>query len=710
MSSNPFVLDVTEYKRDINPLAHYVAQTAHYFSLRTGRPYEECVTYIRENLKPTGKFPFKDPKVTYNERMDNGDREQKEGTLSGYLFESIRNEELIVPTFTTYIPPHVQKSFLAEYIEQNVADRGRAKKAMLKAKKEGNTFMAAFKKGEQSGKKVNNNAISGAHVSSSTPLHNKSAHSTLTSNCRVTSGYGNANNEKFLLGNRHYFAPQIVRNNILSITTHCDFDEMARVMEKYGIVYPSVDDVMDVIRYSTELYWHTPAHLDELRRLVQRLTPIARAAFVYVGDLYHLRKYNDEFVRTLMSRLSAKATVVDPDPKATLRELPEVNRHLAAQICGEEMRGKKDEDLDGTELEGIYAATTRNITEVVDDYADLIRAFWVTDNVPASVAHFPDSIRRTALTSDTDSTIFTVQDWVLWHQKKISLSDEAQAVAASAVYLAAQTITHVLARMSKNFGIANDKLFVIAMKNEFFFPVFVPTNVAKHYYALISCQEGVLFKEFDKERKGVQLKNSNAPRFITEEGFKMMDHILYTTYDGNLISLNHLLKWVGDIERGVIKSISEGGYEFFRMGQIKPADAYKKEADKSNYAHYTFWQEVFADKYGDSEPPPFIFIKVSTDCDTPRKTREWLAQMKDRTIAAKIEAYMARTGKSYFSTFYLPERCVATNGMPEEIMEAINVRKVIKDTCKVFYMLLETVGWYTTNDDDKIRLLVSDLH
>lgn len=710
MSSNPFVLDVTEYKRDINVLSHYITHTARYLSLRTGRPYAEALEYVRENVKPAGRFPFKDPQVTFNERKDNGDREQKTGSLTGYIFDSIKNEELIVPTFTTYIPPHVQKSFLAEYIEQNVADRGRAKKAMLKAKKEGNEFMAALKKGEQSGKKVSNNSISGAHVSSSTPLVNKSAHSTLTSNCRVTSGYGNANNEKFLLGNRHYFAPQTVRDNIISIIMHTDLEFMQTVMDKYGIRHPSVEETMETIEYSTKLYWLSPPHMAELHRLVRTLTPIERSAFVYVGDMYHLRKYNDAVVREFMTMLSAKVQAEDPNPEQTLGECPEVNRHLAAQICGEEMRGKKDEDLIGTKLHGVYAATTRNITNVIDSYADLIRAFWVTDNVPASVAHFPDSIRRSALTSDTDSTIFTVQDWIQWYQGDITFDDAATAVAASAVYLAAQTITHVLARMSKNFGVANDKLHVIAMKNEFFFPVFVPTNVAKHYYALVSCQEGVLFKEFDKERKGVQLKNSNAPRFITDEGFRMMDYIMYTTYEGKKISLNYLLKWVADIERNVVKSISEGGYEFFRMGQIKPADGYKKEADKSNYAHYTLWQEIFAEKYGDSEPPPFIYIKVSTDCDTPRKTREWLDAMKDRTIAEKIERYMARTGKKYFSTFYVPERCVATNGMPDEIFSAINVRKVIMDICKVFYMLLETVGYYTTNDNPKIRMLVSDIY
>ena len=49
------------------------------------------------------------------------------------------------------------------------------------------------------------------------------------------------------------------------------------------------------------------------------------------------------------------------------------------------------------------------------------------------------------------------------------------------------------------------------MKNEYKFDVFVPTQVAKHYYASIGCQEGNLYKAQEPEIKGVHLKSSNAP-------------------------------------------------------------------------------------------------------------------------------------------------------------------------------------------------------
>ncbi|WP_227625177.1 family B DNA polymerase, partial [Klebsiella pneumoniae] len=65
---------------------------------------------------------------------------------------------------------------------------------------------------------------------------------------------------------------------------------------------------------------------------------------------------------------------------------------------------------------------------VLGDYAILINAFWVTNNMPASVAWIRDSVRQVAITSDTDSTIFTVQDWVQWYCGKVDFSEEAFAV------------------------------------------------------------------------------------------------------------------------------------------------------------------------------------------------------------------------------------------------------------------------------------------
>ena len=704
MSSNAFVLDTKEYKRDIDVLRHYIHDQALYLSIETGDDYDTCLEFAKRKSKEL----FVDPEVYYLERNEHSDRIKKKSTLSKYIGSSVRERELIAPTFTTYTPPHKKEALLVKYIDTNVKMRGVAKKAMFKAQVAGDMPTFRIKKIEQTNRKLANNAISGAHVDASNPLSNKTAHSTLTSNCRTTSGYGNANNEKFLSGNRHYFNPDIVRNNIISIINHTDYVQMEEAMRVFGIRAPSVEETMDCIEYSAKLYWTTKAEYTDIRRTVSKLTDMQRAAFVYTGDLYHLMKYNDPVVREFISRLSKRIDVPHPDPSSVIDNAPDDYVHLAAQICPAETKGKDLKKLVGTEAYGIVASTVENIINTLQDYKLLIRAFWVTTNVPASVAHFPDSIRRSALTSDTDSTIFTVQDWVIWYGGKLGFSQVDCAVSASMIFLAAQAITHVLARMSANFGIEEKRLHQVAMKNEFAFPVFVPTQVAKHYYALISCQEGNLKAEYEKEIKGVHLKSSNAPRVVMTEAKKMMEYIMLQIIEKGSISIDHILKWIGDVERNIIESIAKGSYEYFRIGQIKTPDSYTREADSSDYRYYVMWQEVFAPKYGDAPPPPYMSVKVSTELSTATMMKNWIAKMEDRELADRMTAYLERTGRKNITTFHLPEQCISSKGIPKEIMDVIGVRKIVLDSSKVFYLILETLGVFMLNK--KNTRLVSDTH
>lgn len=720
MESNPFVLAPESYKRDLDIQKHYVHDVATYLSRMRNTSYEEARAFVTKSLSAGGAHAFKDPKIKFLERNEVGDREQREGTLSEYLSSAIKNAQLIAPTLTTYWTPKHVESLLVSYIDANVKARGVAKKAKFAAKMAGNKTLELIKDNEQNNKKLANNAISGAHCTPSTPLFNKTSHSTLTSNCRTTSGFGNANNEKFLNGNRHYWSPDITRNNIISIINHTDYEKLDRVIQKYGIRHPTIEETVECIRYSTDLYWRHRDSMESIVELVHKLTDIERSAFVYTGDLYHLMKHNEALVRGYITAVSARITTPLAEPEKvisyTYNEVlkqhegrchePEENLHLAAQICSEEMKGKKLEDIYGTEAYQILAATTLNIRMVTEQYADLIDAFWVTENVPASLAWFPDSIRRAALTSDTDSTIFTVQDWVEWHHGKIAFDQPANATAATMIWLAAQTITHVLARMSANFGIETKRIHQVAMKNEYKFDVFVPTQVAKHYFALIGCQEGNLFKEYEKEIKGVHLRSSNAPRVVIQAANQLMEDIMNTIVAGRKIKIKEILTRVADIERDIFSSLVNGSSQYFRKGQIQPPESYTKGPTESNYVHYSLWNDIFGPKYGTTPPPPYRCIRIGTDMKSPAKTKAWLDSLEDQELAERARNWMKKTGKSYFGSFWVPEQIVQSSGIPKEILEQIGSRKLVADGCKTLYLILEALGVYMGNS--KLTRLCSD--
>lgn len=701
MFENPFVLPKEEYRRDLNIMKHYAEQAATYLSKTKKVPYEQALNFVKKTLSASGKRPFKDPRIEFTDRADNGDRTKVEGTLYGYLTEAVKSADLIAPTLTTYRNPKYKQSLLVNFIDANVKKRGVAKKAMFKAKMDGDKTLENIKMNEQTNAKLSNNSISGAHVSPSTPLYNKTGHSTLTSNCRSTSGFGNANNEKFLCGNRHYHCVDVVLNNITSIVQMTNYPQFGAAMAKFGIRPPTIQETMDCITYSTNLYWHNSQATARIASYISALTDIERAAFVYTGDMYHLMKYNEEVVRVFLDKLSLRVVPAESeklDSEAITSKVMEETMHLAYQICPNEMRGKKFKDIAGTVDEQIVLATALNIESVLAEYHDMIRALWVTKIVPASLGWFPSSIRRSALTSDTDSTIFTVQDWVKWHQGRIHFKPEGQALAASVIFLAAQGITHILARMSANFGIEKDRLFQIAMKNEFKFDIFVPTQVAKHYYALIGCQEGNLFDPHDTEIKGVHLRSSSAPPQVMKAAKKMMVDIMDSVMNEKLIEIKKIYKTIADIERDIEATIKSGSPKYFRRAQVKTADSYKLSPEKSNYFHYPLWEEVFAPKYGSTQEPPYMCVRVSGDTDSATRYRDWINNMEDKELAARMQAWMKKYNKAYIGSFLLPQVILQSQGIPKEILDIVDIRKLIKDATSVFYLILETLGVYLTNE------------
>lgn len=713
---NPFALNASEYKRDIDVLKNAIEDTAIYLHTTTGKPLDACKSYIKQQLQPGGRFAFKDRKITYLSKNDVGDREECTTTLSRYFSDVRKNEEILAPTGTTYLPAKVKRSKLSDYQKENVRMRGVAKKEMFKAQNEKNYALADVKNGEQSNAKTANNSISGMHLSPSTPLYNPTAHSSLTSTCRITSGYGNANNEKFLSGNRHYFHHEIVLANIVVLANNTDLNAIADVIKKYNLVIPTVEDTINCVEHSTQLYWTFPdfkqnKHFKKIIHLLECLTPMQRAAFMYVGDAYHLMKLNPEFMRTFLGKLSKR--VVDRSRSYEFKEAygaPDSYRNLAAQLCPHEMTdiGQDYAKITPENLQ-VFVPTCLNVRDTLDGYRDVIKAFWVTPNVPASVSWFPNSIRRSALVSDTDSTIFTVQDWVIWYCGEISFELEAMQIAATVIALTSESITHVLALMSVNIGVEEKNTFLIAMKNEFKFDVLVPTRIGKHYYAGISCQEGNIKSELEMEIKGVGLKSSSAPVEINSDASKMMKDIIKDFIENKgKVSLYKYVGHVALVEQSIMDSLAKSETTYLRSGNLKDAASYSNpDPLKTPYSQHLMWNEVFGPKYGMMEEPPYPIYKTSMVMVKPREMKIWLDEIKDKALADRMRAYLVRSGKKQIGTFNVPEQVLQSYGIPAEIVQGLNKRKIVTDICRIYYLVLETLRVYLY--EKKIQRLAMDV-
>ena len=702
-----FILPATDYKRDIDIISNATKQAAFYLHKRSNRPLEECLDYVIKATSKEGKFALKDPDTLVLVREKYEDKEKVIMPLSRFFNKILERKAINVPTLCCYLSPEEKVSVLGKYVDGNIKLRAQDKKDQFAAEQVQNWDLYAVKFNSQTSRKLNNNALSGAHASKSTPLHNQSSHSSLTSTCRVATSYGNANNEMFIMGNRHYWSAEVVKAKIITICLYTDMVTLQRVMDTYNLYYPTTDDVMDVITYSTDLYGINKRFIDEIALLVDTLTPLERAAFVYVGDLWHLAKYNLEFVSTFIRDIGRRVTDLDiENPDSYISNMDGDIRAYVGILCEPELKGTNIPVVKAENYEGYLniARTAKNIDTQLNKYKLLIKGLWVTENLPSSIFNVPTIIRRCVTTSDTDSTIFTTQEWIKLLTGTYKINTEARGISSTIAFLASQTIQHVLAKVSGNMGVSPQHIFRIAMKNEFLFPVSALTNRAKHYFAIQGAQEGNVKLHFDLEIKGVELRSSKVPIHVNKKLSKLIEFILMGVHDNGNLSLYDVLDEVALLENNIIDSVKNSDYSYMLTQQIKDPSSYVNEEEAATYKHYLLYKKVFAKKYGEVAPPPYLGIKIPLNLPNKTAIKQWTDQIPDPYIKSQLEELILNTGRKDIGSIIFPETVLNAYGLPSEIIPAINIRQMVFETMSGFYLVLESLGLYF-KDSNTTKLL-----
>ena len=132
-SNEMFKKDLDEYEMDFSPVKSYLSQTAMYVSLKTGLSKEDAIVYVKSILK---KSNINNPNVRYRKRKDNGDRTTLNTPLTNYIADSIKDEEIIAPSLTTYDNPKNRQSFHSTFLTDNIKKRSIVKKIALKFKQD----------------------------------------------------------------------------------------------------------------------------------------------------------------------------------------------------------------------------------------------------------------------------------------------------------------------------------------------------------------------------------------------------------------------------------------------------------------------------------------------------------------------------------------------------------------------------------------------
>ena len=696
---NPFT-NKNGYAPEVSPIKDAIKVAVNFFSRVKNISEEQAQDYLVNNIK--GQMC--DPKVRYYTKNEVGDKVEVETTLTKYIKEAYSYGECIVPSLTRYAKSEEDggtDSLHKGFTSRNLVRRSKTKKAAAKAYADKDFWKASELTNEQKTLKLINNAMSGAFASPSTIHYNPSAHYTLTSITRSVSSIGNAVTEMVSGGNRIYMTFEHTMSHIISSVVNVDKELYIKLIYEYRVHIPTNEDLLSIIHYSSDLYY-TDSYGDKI--LIDYFNSCSdeeRCIIAYNNDLFHFYKYNQKIADRMIIELGSTAEGLVPVEEQVefVGKQPDYIYNLMVHSCSDHLAGIdfNPSRYKETKLLDICASTCYLIQDTFIKYETIFSALFSGKVLPINVASTKEMVRRVIVLSDTDSTCGTYGHWVESVLGELKFNTFATQISASVMTIVTLSIENSINCFTGNMNVGTLSRGKLKMKNEYFWKTFAVGSGTKHYYAMVNIKEGFVYDKEQLELKGSQFivsKTALEYRTISDEMFKEINRKITSN---EKISLAYYINKVVDVERSIRKRVLEGDFTILEATEIKDASAYKKPPS-SPYAHYTFWTEVFGDKYGHVDAPPYTAVKYSLSLDRKSALKRLVDETEDPEISQKLEAYFAKTGKTQMNTVMLPLDVIMNKGLPKELEPFANINRLIRTNCSAMYLILATLGFHMSDE------------
>lgn len=693
------------YNQHIDIVENALRDSAFYLHKMTGQPLEKCREYVVRTTAPDGKFKLRDPKVTYIVKDEiTGDRSEDVTTLRQYI-NMVKQENLIVvPTLTAYVQKAEKPSFLGTEIVVNMNRRSTFKKKKFEAQMAQDDIRTSIFEALQTSAKYINNSLSGLMSIATTPLFNRSAHPTLTSTCRNATSYANMHNEQFLGGLRPYFTQKDAMNHITSVCNMINMADVRHAVDTLGLHQPTAEEALGVIAHSLNRYSTSPKALEKIKRYLDALDGYERAAVCYNDDMWHLKEFNPDIMRKFLTGMCVPEDGTGVDYKDAFKKLDGNTKTAVLFMNGFLLKGKETKEyMSDPAVLDVLDKHAHYLSGTLKWFSPVINAFWLNPILPSNHAYMDMMRRRSVVVSDTDSTIFTTQEWTKFITGSYNFDEMSFRVGNAVTLLTSKVVSHYLKQMSANSNVDSDELARVSMKNEYYFTVMLLTAVSKHYAGLQWGVEGNILPKLKPEIKGVGLRSSAWPESVRNDVERFIVGLMTKISSGEKTTRDDVFEIPLSTERNIIDKMYKGDSELYSLVPVKPEDAYKLPMS-SPYGHYVSWQEIFAGKYGETPYPPYTGIKVPINLPNPTAIRNFIASIEDKDIAHKFENWVKTKNKKNVTNFILPHAIISSTGIPKELLPVLDRDTMLSNVNGAFYMILNALGFFIRDKDKSICL------
>lgn len=617
------------------------------------------------------------------------------------------NDYIITPYGAAYDPVAVRRSLFSDYIEDNQGNRKIVKHKMFIADAKGDKNEVQMLNLEQMNIKININVLSGVMLSSVTFRSGINYNAiTATSRFNVMAAYSMV---ELCMASNHYFRSEDAAINwIINVLRVYPGDAAFEAcIEQYKLSIPGVETVFEY--YREQVINYSPfCQCEEIRKLIYALPQLELAFILYAVNFQKIVQENTSSFLPMFEQMLDLSNVQlvegDIPPVAKLKD--DVLSILTVVMLASDI-GKitlDDIDKEHPELARKIYSTYCYLDVQLRSLEPLFKTLIMLPVVASDIGSHNNMIRNMILLSDTDSILFTNVNWISWFSNSIKITDHSTNFNALIVSIISRLLEHMFAYISASMNIDCENMKVIAMKNEFMYDLFLRTPISKHYAGYIKYREGQRQDPYKFDLKGKNFKGSDLCKETTTYVKWFIKYVFDTFLQNYQLDPNDMIAKTIIFEQRIKKSIEQGEVTFLMQKPIQLRQSYKTP-ESSNYFFYELWQAVFAEKYGDLNPPQKT--KELPILEICAQNTHHLNHMKEANpdIHEKLLKFLAQHPKKKISRTLIPMDIP----IPEELRSIANYRKVCSANCYSLDLLLRSFN-IVNYPNGKSIILFSDTY
>ena len=299
--------------------------------------------------------------------------------------------------------------------------------------------------------------------------------------------------------------------------------------------------------------------------------------------------------------------------------------------------------------------------------------------------------RKVVVVQDTDSNMLTLDSLMTFlasnfakHKISASSDDDFD-------FILINICCYILTRYSEMFlkRYCKDH-WMIANKNEFYYPILITVDAKKHYLTLTKLQEGKEIKPPKIEIHGLDLTKAETSD-KTEKFFNdlIRNEIMYS----KSINVSRILTKLREFEMVIEDSLRSGKLDYLPLKSVKDLNGYKDPYKEQGVKAVYIWNRLFA-SLQINLPEKVLALKLTLGKfkdyeDNRDKIPEIYRKIIEEEIFNSDKVPIARGG---FSIIALPQNL---EKIPEWIIPFINFKKIIEDNVSKFNSILKSLGSIT---------------